>query len=443
MTKPFVSSRTKLQRATPPASPHRLRPHDGDARIGLSLTERRRDMQTNQTVHGRGWYDVADCRLEDLIEIVEVDTDPAVYPHAAGVEQGAVVYDATRLEEEGADPVRRRAIQAELASVLLDGPGIVVFTGAVDNDAIDRVSASFQRCIDDQHARSVSSGDHFAKAGANDRVWNALEKVALDDPEAFADYYANNSLALVSTAWLGPHYQVTSQVNVVNPGGAAQSPHRDYHLGFKSQAQAAEFPAHVHALSPALTLQGAIAHCDMPVETGPTLYLPHSQKYGPGYLAWWQPEFAEYFAGHHSQLPLRKGDAVYFNPAVFHAAGHNRTTNVRRMANLLQVSSSLGRAMETVDRERMSLRLYPVLARKQAAGTPAWKIANVIAASSEGYAFPTSLDLDPPVGGLAPPTQADVVHQALSESWSPTQLADALADHANRRALHRNEPGWP
>ena len=40
------------------------------------------------------------------------------------------------------------------------------------------------------------------------------------DPEAFVDYYANDILALVSDAWLGPGYQVTSQVNVVNPGGA-------------------------------------------------------------------------------------------------------------------------------------------------------------------------------------------------------------------------------
>jgi len=30
-------------------------------------------------------------------------------------------------------------------------------------------------------------------------------------------------------------------------------------------------------------------------ETGPTMYLPHSQKYLPGYLAWRRPAFREYF----------------------------------------------------------------------------------------------------------------------------------------------------
>ena len=53
-----------------------------------------------------------------------------------------------------------------------------------------------------------------------------------------------------------------------------------------------------------LTLQGAVAHSDMPLESGPTLYLPHSQKYQPGYLAANRPGFADYFVAHHVQLPL-------------------------------------------------------------------------------------------------------------------------------------------
>ena len=126
-----------------------------------------------------------------------------------------------------------------------------------------------------------------------------------------------------------------------------------------SQEQAERYPAHVHHLSPALTLQGAVAHVDMPVETGPTLYLPHSQKYAAGYLAFHQSEFTAYFEANHVQLPLAKGDAAFFNPALFHGAGTNRSADVRRMANLLQVSSAFGRAMETVDRTAMCEALYP------------------------------------------------------------------------------------
>ena len=100
-------------------------------------------------------------------------------------------------------------------------------------------------------------------------VWNALEKLAVHRPEVFADYYANDILALISAAWLGPNYQMTSDLNVVNPGGKAQTAHRDYHLGFMPLETAAGFPAHVHRLSPVLTLQGAVAHCDMPVRDRP------------------------------------------------------------------------------------------------------------------------------------------------------------------------------
>jgi ectoine hydroxylase-related dioxygenase (phytanoyl-CoA dioxygenase family) len=246
----------------------------------------------------------------------------------------------------------------------------------------------------------------------------------------FAAYYANPILAAVAEAWLGPAYQVTSQVNVVNPGGEAQSAHRDYHLGFQAASDAARFPAHVHRLSPALTLQGAVAHCDMPLATGPTLYLPYSQSYEPGYLAFNRPEFRAFFAEHHVQLPLAKGDGAFFNPALFHAAGHNRTGDVRRMANLLQVSSAFGRAMESVDRVRMSAALYPALAGSGLSGA---EIACAVAACAEGYSFPTNLDRDPPLGGLVPQTQQALMLRALAEGWPAERFAAALAVQAEKR----------
>ncbi|MEV0636232.1 phytanoyl-CoA dioxygenase family protein [Streptomyces sp. NPDC050619] len=379
----------------------------------------------------RAWLTEQDCDLGVFRSLVERTTDLADYPHASSVEGNVLCYDSERLRAAGSD----REVRAELVGALADGPGIVVFRGAFPDPAVvDRLTAVFDALIAEQHASGVNAGDHFAKPGANDRVWNALEKAALYDPGAFADYYANDVLALVSAAWLGPGYQVTSQVNVVNPGGAAQRAHRDYHLGFLSDEAASAYPAQVHRLSPVLTLQGAVAHCDMPVESGPTMYLPYSQTFEPGYLAWRLPEFQAYFKAHHVQLPLAKGDAVFFNPAVFHAAGTNLTLDVRRVANLLQVSSAFGRAMETVDREAVANAVFPVLRRRRAEGADEAWLERVIAASAEGYPFPTNLDSDPPVDGLAPPTQADVVRRALREEWAPRTLRDELRAGASRRA---------
>ncbi len=267
-------------------------------------------------------------------------------------------------------------------------------------------------------------------------MWNALEKVAVADPEAFVAYYANDLLALAATAWLGPGYQVTSQVNVVNPGGQGQTVHRDYHLGFQSPEVTGRYPGRVHDVSPLLTLQGAVAHCDMPVETGPTLYLPHSQKYAHGYLAYWLEEFQAHFVDHHVQLPLAKGDAVFFNPALFHAAGTNHTRDVRRTANLLQVSSAFGRAMENVDRDRLVRAVYPALLAAAEAGMPRADLEHAVAASAEGYAFPTNLDRDTPVDGMTPASQADHVLEALSSRLTPQELAARLDAVAEAKRSH-------
>lgn len=369
------------------------------------------------------WLRAEECSIDEFVSLVEVEASADDYPHADRIEKGAVVYDSAALRASKSTP---QEITAEIADVLLNGPGIVVFSGAFEADIVERASAVFHDVIDAEKARGNESGDHFAKAGANDRVWNALEKMALRDPHTFADYYANDIVALASTAWLGPAYQITSQVNVVNPGGQAQEPHRDYHLGFMENSMAESFPAHVHRLSPVMTLQGAIAHCDMPLETGPTMYLPHSHKYEAGYLAWRLPEFKAYFATHHMQVPLRTGDAVFFNPALFHGAGTNRTADVRRMANLLQVGSALGRTLERVDRRAMVKVLYPVLQQRMAAGIDRSDLDRVVAASAEGYAFPCDLDVDQPIDGLTPPSDADAVRLALDQNWSSEQLAARL-----------------
>ena len=170
---------------------------------------------------------------------------------------------------------------------------------------------------------------------------------------------------------------------------------------------------------------------------GPTLYLPHSQKYAHGYLAYWLPEFQEYFAANHVQLPLAKGDAVFFNPALFHAAGTNRTTDVRRMANLLQVSSPFGRAMESVDRRRVVEAVYPALLPRKAAGMPPARVGDVVAASAEGYAFPTNLDRDQPVNGMSP---GDPGRPRASRPWARRSPPEELVRRGSAAQAARCTP---
>lgn len=337
------------------------------------------------------------------------------------------VYDVPALDL--CDPDARRAVLSEWAWVLGQGPGVLALRGAVrDHDALDQANAVFERIIAAEKQAEGGGGDHFAAAGLNDRIWNSLQKLCLAAPDLHARIFGAPALSAVSEAWLGPHFQMTAQVNLVHPGGQPQEAHRDYHLGFASADTAAQFPGHVHDLTAALTLQGAVAHCDMPLESGPTQLLPYSQLHGPGYLAYRDPTFRALFKDRFVQAPLAKGDALFFNPALFHAAGENRSTDIHRMANLLQVSSAFGRAMETLDRTAMCKALYPHLADLDPA-----QAASAIACTAEGYAFPTSLDNDPPMGGLSPKTQADLMRAALANGDSLATLAAALDALDTRR----------
>lgn len=373
-----------------------------------------------------------DVALRDFAALCEQTADPKDFPHCADVQHKVPIYEASTLcEALNNDPT---ALMSELHLLFRQGPGVVVVRQAyTDHGVIDRHSQVFEAIFANEAKHSVAA-DHFAKAGANSRIWNSLQKAAVQSPESFIEYYANPLIGLIAESWLGPGFQTTAQVNVVHPGGQAQQPHRDYHMGFQTVDEVERFPLPLHVLSQYLTLQGAIAHTEMPVETGPTILLPFSQQYDLGFLAWRRPEFIEYFKEHAVQLPLSKGDMLFFNPALFHAAGTNRTTDQHRMANLLQISSAFGKPMETLDRDQMMLVLYPALLRRLDEGDlDTQGLAAVIATTADGYAFPTNLDTDPPLKGLAPQTGQQMMLEALTERWTFQKFEQQVALMRSKR----------
>lgn len=384
------------------------------------------------TIAPSPWMNSEDVALIDFERVVSQEMDLSEFPLASSVDKGVLIYDCAQLNF--ADPTSRREIEAELSRALDAGPGVYVLKGAYPNtEVIDQATAAFMGIQASEREAGGPVGDHFGKAGANGRIWNAQQKLALVAPEVFARYYTNQAIATACHSWLGPNYQITSQVNLVFPGGQAQEPHNDYHLGFQTNESSQRFPAHVHRFSPFLTLQGAVAHCDMPVESGPTMLLPHSQKYPLSYLAWRDQEIKDFFAQHMIQLPLSKGDALFFNPALMHGAGTNHSANIERMANLLQVSSAFGRAMETLDRKAMCVAVYPYLMQLQKAGTLTLEeVENSVAACAEGYPFPTNLDKDQPIGGLAPESQADIMRSSLAQGLSTEAFIQLLNEQALR-----------
>lgn len=391
-----------------------------------TLTSRRRH---------KVWLDKESGKIDAFKALVARTTNPDDWPFAAAVLKNVLIYDGRRVREIARNPEARLELMAEWVEAFSTGPGVIVIKGAIaDLSVVDRATDVFNAIVKAEKEGGKAAADHFAKPGANDRIWNSLQKHALADPDNFARYYASDAIAMASEAWLGRGYQMTAQMNRVNPGGNAQVPHRDYHLGFMSPEQMQAYPGHIHMISPVLTLQGAVAHCDMPVESGPTLFLPYSQSFFEGYLAFGRPEFQAVFAEQHVQLPLEKGDAVFFNPALMHGAGNNISKDIWRMANLLQVSSAFGRAMESVDRDAMCKAVYPALLAALKSGSLTLPQAtNAIAATAEGYAFPTNLDSDPPIGGLAPKTQSAMMEEALKAGLETAAFAALVETQAAKR----------
>lgn len=370
--------------------------------------------------------------IELLRKVVSRKTDLAKYPFAAGVKEQVLIYQADVLTK--AAKQNRQQIMSELHHALSSGPGVFVIKQAITNIAvIDEQTSIYQKLLESESS-TLGGADHFAAAGANGRIWNALQKCALYDPKSYVSYYSNELIGLAAEAWLGPGWQLTSQVNSVPPGSQAQQVHRDYHLGFQSNETVQAYPKIVHFLSGYLTLQGAVAHTDMPIETGPTLLLPYSQQYEAGYLAYREQDVKQFFETHAVQLPLEKGDMLFFNPALFHAAGSNITDDKHRVANLLQISSAFGRAMEAVDRNSMMLAIYPaLLSAWHAKQLTLSEVQAVIQATAEGYAFPTNLDQDPPLNGLSPETFQQLMLHAITADWSVEKFDKSVRLKAQQR----------
>ena len=377
------------------------------------------------------YFSSEDIKLEQFQTICDQIADLELYRFAKGIEQNIVIYQGDELREGMVDAGAETELKTELGNCLRDGPGIFVIRNAYpDTTVIDGMTAVFMKIVDDEKSSLGEVGDHF---GDNERIWNSFQKACLSAPELFVEYYSNALLALAAHAWLGPYYQITAQVNNVKPGGKAQSPHRDYHLGFQSVETAADFPVHAHLMSQFLTLQGSIAHTNMPIKSGPTLFLPFSHQYPAGYLAFHETNFAAFFDEHKSKIPLNKGDVVFLSPALFHAAGTN-LSDKDRIANLVQISSAFGRPMESVNRQAMIEKVYPILLDKTKQDTiSSQAVRDIIAAVADGYSFPTNLDSDPPIGGNVPFTAQQMMHQALQEHWPLQRLKNKLSLYAQKR----------
>lgn len=371
--------------------------------------------------------------LGPLAEVCSQRADPSQYPLATAFRKNIPIYDLPPIQS--LDQKHRSSLQSEWYQILIDGPGVFVTKFLYpDHDLLDRVTSTFNTIIQREKEVGAMHGDHFAGAGKNDRIWNSFGKHGIADPASFVRYYSNSWLALICSSWLGPGYRITAQANNVRPGAEAQVCHRDYHLGFMPRERCMQFPRAIQVASQFLTLQGAVAHVDIPQASGPTRLLPFSQTFEPGYVAYQLPEFNQYFLENYVDLPLEKGDGVFFSPALFHAAGSNQSANINRMVNLLQVSSAFGKPMESIDTISLVESSWDELSRLYQDKTLRDETKSFVAALGEGYAFPSNLDIhEPKAGSMAPVSEQDIILEALQRGASKADILQTLETYTSGR----------
>ena len=196
-----------------------------------------------------------------------------------------------------------------------------------------------------------------------------------------------------------------------------------------------EYPTHVHLLSPVLTLQGAVAHSDMPVESGPTMYLPYSHQYDARL-----PRLAAAGVPRLLRRALRPAAAGQGRRGVLQPGAVPRRRHQR-----LAPTSSASRTCSRSPR-RSAARWRPSTACKSPGrSTRRWSPARPQASTATlrsttpsrrppraTRSRPTSTATSPS-DGLTPPSQAEVVRQALAEDWLAEALGEAFAAYDERR----------
>ncbi|TKX25997.1 hypothetical protein C1H76_1844 [Elsinoe australis] len=390
--------------------------------LGLGPASARSDSRTFSTSQKRS--------TADLEKLLSQTLPQSSCPSAVSVVKNIPIYDCSKLDIT--TPTTRETLMTEFYNMLLHGPGVLVLKNMYrDHALLDEANSVFSSIIASERASerasSPTKGDHFSAGATNSRIWNSFSKHGLSSPSSFVKYYSNPFLSLISESYLGPAYRITTQLNIVHPSGPAQTCHRDYHLGFQTASDVARWPRAMHVASQLLTLQGAVAHTDMPLLSGPTRLLPFSQLLEDGFMCYRDEEFQKLFLDRYVALPLEKGDGLFFNPALFHAAGENRTSDFDRSANLVQVSSAFGKTMESVDAVPLVEGCWGELRGKVEREGVSEEVRCFVKAVAEGYPFPTNLDRRPPApGGMAPESEQGLLLKGLEERWGTERVVAEL-----------------
>jgi hypothetical protein len=164
------------------------------------------------------------------------------------------------------------------------------------------------------------------------------------------------------------------------------------------------------------------------VETGPTLYLPHSQNYGPGYLAFDRPDFTAHSSPAVCPSPRAIPPASSRRCSTV-PAGTGKPTYADSQPDPGVLSTSAAEAVDVTRSLAPCSRYWP----RGVPLVPASPDSKHDRSIRRGMRLPSQPRPRPRPSTDLPHSQAELVWQALREGWGLATFGRALADYAARR----------
>ena len=125
-----------------------------------------------------GYYHSEECNLPDFQKIIDQKLAIDSVPHAKEIKKNIPIYDIEELQNIFQSDALKNDLMAEWAWVLRESSGAIVLRNAYkDVSVIDEATQLYEDIIAEEKLTSGGGADHFAAAGANDRIWNSLQKL--------------------------------------------------------------------------------------------------------------------------------------------------------------------------------------------------------------------------------------------------------------------------
>ena len=297
----------------------------------------------------------------------------------------------------------------EIVNILKDREGFFIVKDAFDPKLIDSNRESYYEIL------SKEKWDHSRVKGTGKRIWRSLEKLALMDPHGWIYFYCNSALDHVFEAWLGPLYQLTAQINIINQDHKNLPVHFDYHFGMLRKDLQNKFPDTQKYMNQFMTLQAIVPHSNMNFENGGTRIYSGSQKSFVENFNLTEKEVESLFCKNAICPNLNIGDVLFLNSSLLHAGGVNKTSE-DRIALLIQASSAFGIPMEQNDYNLIHDVIFENVCELYKEGKLAFEDGiRAIRNSSSSYLFPVNFDEISPRHGILPFTQTEKLIKKFSK----------------------------